>query len=475
MTLQPVKASGWLATELSKEERIILSKNGIVPINDIFFDSWEVRDQIQFYYGGRGGGKSVFIFQKLINQCRNDEYFKCFYGRKIFDTIRESCFATLVASIEDMGLKQEFRYSNTKNGSMVVTHIPTGNQFIPFGADNAKKLKSIKDPTVVYCEEFEEFEFDDFKELLPTLRTEKAETSLIAAFNTHNIFLDNWLIKLFFPDRYEGEEATDDQLLKGMTVYKLFVNYYNNHFIDQESYKQVLWLAAGGKTALFEGMANGDFGVRENNAPWLFSYNEKKHVKSTLPFLPSYPVYLSFDFNRMPVTCTAYQMSPTIGGRNSFVHAIREFKGNIQLQELCARIKAAYPYSILYVTGDASGNRGDVGFDSKNATYYSMIKSYLNLNSRQFYLNKKNLEHHDSRLICNTLLNQYPNFYISKEGCPGLIRDCEIAMVDDKSDKPGKLKKDRELYKMDLFDGFRYFIQTYFKDYVDRVLQMKSK
>ena len=67
------------------------------------------------------------------------------------------------------------------------------------------------------------------------------------------------------------------------------------------------------------------------------------------------------------------------------------------------------------------------------------------------------------------LFADYPNIMISQEGCPMLANDCIIATVDDESSKPGMLKKDRNTFKMDLFDALRYFFQTYFKDYADKV------
>jgi phage terminase large subunit len=49
-----------------------------------------------------------------------------------------------------------------------------------------------------------------------------------------------------------------------------------------------------------------------------------------------------------------------------------------------------------------------------------------------------------------------------------------MAMVDEDSEVPGALKKDRNIYKMDLFDCFRYFFQTFFKDYATRITLGKA-
>jgi hypothetical protein len=124
---------------------------------------------------------------------------------------------------------------------------------------------------------------------------------------------------------------------------------------------------------------------------------------------------------------------------------------------------------MLFVTGDASGAQGDIGFENRNSSYYQMIRSYLKIAERQLQLNTRNLTHNDSRVLINGMFHQYPNLLISQTNCPLLINDCTLATVDEDSDTPGMLKKDRGIYKMDLFDCLRYFFQTHFKDYAAKI------
>lgn len=101
---------------------------------------------------------------------------------------------------------------------MIITCKTNGNKFIPFGADKADKLKSIKDPTHIWCEEFDQFAFTDFKHLYPTLRTLRGVNRFIGSFNTHEVLPTHWILKLFFPDLYEGTDKDDVlmvDLLKG--------------------------------------------------------------------------------------------------------------------------------------------------------------------------------------------------------------------------------------------------------------------
>ena len=466
MQLHPVKASEWIT--FTPEHRELLSRCGAVPVNDVFFEDFHRICPLNLYYGGYGSGKSVHIARKLLNRGRGKTYFKAFYGRKVYDTVRESCFATLVETIEDLKLEHEFQYSKAQTSSMVITHRATGNKFIPFGANDPDSLKSVKDPTVIWCEEFDQFDDasdtkqGDFQILFPRLRTTKAPTEFYASFNTAPVFENHWILKLFFPELYRGDDKAKFDILEGIQVNKIFANYTDNHFIDQADYFLRLKLASGGNESVLNAIAKGDWGVMDNKRPWLYAFDESRHVAATLPVMPSFPVYLSFDFNNEPFACTAWQMSPDKGTRHSFINCIKEFTGCFKIDEMCQRIRSYFPASILYVTGDRSGQNADIG---RNQTLYQMIAAYLNIPTKMLDLNSHNLEHADSRVLCNAMLSNYPNIRLSREGCPELIKQCQRAQVDTESSKPSHLLKDRGLHKNDEFDSMRYMFQTYFHKY----------
>lgn len=461
--LRPIRASEFVTfNEVAKSA---LLRYGGVAVNDVFLPLWEQNPKIWILRGGRGGGKSEAVADRLIEDCRTEKYFKCYYGRKVFETVRHSCFETLYTSIEKLGKQKEFSYSKANSSSMIITHLETGGQFVPFGSDKPEKLKSIKDPTVIWCEEFPEFTFEDFKELLPTLRTARGKNQFIGTLNAYSIFTDDWRVKLFFPDQYTGKDLSFE-LPAGITLGTIFANYYDNFFIDRQAYEEQLRLSSAGNSFIYEGLANGAWGVIENNNPWLYAFDEKKHVRPSLPFLPTFPVYIFMDINNEPLECTLWQMSPVKGTKDSFIHCIKEYSGNFKLEELAARIKSDFPASILYLGGDRSGQNEDVG---RNQTIYQIMAGLLGLNNRQLLLNTHNLEHADSRLLCNAMLANYPKVLISKEGAPNLIRQCQLAKVDVDSNRPGQLLKDRGMYKLDAFDSMRYMYQTLFNEFAKEV------
>lgn len=275
MRLHPVKASEWLT--ISEANRQLLRSCGAVPVNDVFYEHFGNDADIWLMYGGYGSGKSVTIVDHLLDKCMNTSYFKCYYGRKVFDTVRGSCFETITDRINELDLKDEFYFSDTPNGSMVIQH-KSGNKFIPFGSDKADKLKSIKDPTHIWCEEFDQFEDGtgdkqgDFQLLYPRLRTTKAKTQFIASFNTAPIMPDHWILKYFFPDLYQGDEGNEDDVLDGVKVLKVFSNFRDNYFIDKEAYFNQLRVSSGGDDKVLAAIADGDWGAKSEGL--LFPTNE---------------------------------------------------------------------------------------------------------------------------------------------------------------------------------------------------------
>jgi PBSX family phage terminase large subunit len=228
MRLKALEASSYKSPLLTDELREALLLSGVIPVNDVFMPAWDLDDSIVLLYGSYGSGKSIFIIDKLIRKAVENPYFRCYFGRKVFDTVRGSVFKTITDRLKETRKDHLFHFSDAPNGSMQIRCKENGNEFIPFGANDAKSLKSIKDPTDVFCEEFDQFSFDDFGLIYSRLRTEKAKTQFFAAFNTEKIYQSHFIRKVFFDGEYSNQ------------AYKLKANYYHNHFINQKDYYEKL-------------------------------------------------------------------------------------------------------------------------------------------------------------------------------------------------------------------------------------------
>lgn len=458
MNLRPIPASEYVTFDPVYQD--LMKQHGCVAVNDKLLPIWNLVYQILLLFGGRGGGKSEAECDILLQECMNEEYFKCYYGRKVFDTVRGSCFATLIYCITKNHLEHLFSFGEADTSSMIITCKINGNKFIPFGADKPAKLKSIKDPTHIWCEEFDQFEFNDFKHLYPTLRTIRGSNRFIGTFNTHEVLPHHWILKLFFPELYEGTDKDDVlmvDLLKEKKILKVFINFTDNYFIDQEDYKQNLMLASAGNLTVFEGMANGAWGVNINDSPWLFAWDAGKHMSKTELFAnPLYPLYACWDFNRNPMACTLIQWY------NDTIYIIEVIKEpNVGTEGVCAIVKAKYPMSkfLFIVTGDYSGDTVSSLF-KEQVTNYTVIKKELQLSDGQIKISP------NPRLEKNrTLVNAI--FYAYKvQVCPVKARHFKFDAENVKQTPEGKIDKDGGNRKdptkqADVLDTVRYFINQF--------------
>ncbi|MCD7034317.1 PBSX family phage terminase large subunit [Metabacillus sp. GX 13764] len=94
-----------------------------------------------WFGGGRGSTKSSFVAIEIILGIMSDPDANAVSLRKVKDTLRESTYEQLSWAIDVLGAEQYWHKSISPLG---LTYIPTGQKIIFRGADNPKKIKSIK-------------------------------------------------------------------------------------------------------------------------------------------------------------------------------------------------------------------------------------------------------------------------------------------------------------------------------------------
>lgn len=414
------------------------------PFSSLFHRLCETEKRFVLNYGGTAAGKSFSAAQKEL-LCVTKHNIKTLVIRKVGNTLRDSVIPSFRARLSEMGMTDEFAFNKTDR---MLTHKETGSQIVFRGLDDPDKLKSFEGLTRILVEEAAELDFEDFLELNRRARG-KENIQITLTFNP--VDEEHWLKKHFF-DR----EQPDAEILHS--------TYKDNQHLTEQDREQIEQLRLYDNNQ-YRVYALGEWGTKHNSNPWLYTFNKELHVVEKLPVLQGFPIHLSFDFNRNPLTCVAVQMSNHRGGQDSFIHFVKEFSGPYTLEEICRQIITTFGNKTLYVTGDASGRRGDVSMNDKHGTYYKLIQNYLALSDAQMHIFSRNMFHADSWLLINTLFAKYPKILLSKEACPLLINDCSIARVDEEAPNHGTLRKDRQVYKMDLFDCMRYFFQQYFSDY----------
>lgn len=205
-------------------------------------------------------------------------------------------------------------------------------------------------------------------------------------------------------------------------------------------------------------------------------------------------LYLSFDFNKIPMTACVMKKTPLTpnqiqSSRYRYgVHIIKEFKigsierGEASIYDTCqairewvftetgikigawyenGEIKHRFPCSVPFlITGDASGNRSD-GRQKTPVTYYQIIQDELQISTDKIIVPKANPLHAESYVQTNTIISTCPNFEIYEDKCPNLRMD----VLRIKSNNSRQIVKGKgEERQADLLDNLRYLLNTFCKD-----------
>lgn len=470
MKINPVEAS--LFVTLDKDLRQELIKSGVIPVNDIFYSNWGNRNKINLYYGSYGSGKSVDIVDEFIKKSHEDEYFRCYYGRKILEDVRGTVFKTITDRIKELHRERYYNFSDKPNGTMIISHKENGNEFIPFGANNPQSLKSIKDPTHFFCEELDQYSFEDFGFIYSRLRTEKAFTQLYAAFNTEKIYKSHWIRKVLFDGEFKDQ------------AFRLKANYYDNFFINQDDYLSKLRLIANGNAATLNAIANGEWGMIRTGGEFWKNFDESKHVKKVE--LTQTTIHVSLDENVNPyVTQTIWQVltgTKVIRQVSEMLNKSPDNNAPKAAKRFAEWLKKINYNDVVFVYGDPSGGKRST-IDENNASFFEkyveVLRSYgFRVTSR---VGRSAPEVALSAAFINAIYEaNYGGWSIEiSERCFASIEDYMIV----KEDADGKMAKPKEKDKDSkvtfepqghISDSKRYFIIELLKDDWNKYKQRKS-
>lgn len=431
----------------------VIDKN---VVNEIFYPFFKTKKRFVILYGGAGSSKSYTTAQKVIfNWMLGSKKERILVCRKVGATRKGSVFKLLCDITESYGIKDikphkselSFRCSN-------------GNEIITSGLDDVDKLKSIAGITKIWIEEADQITEDDFNQINTRLRgVSDTYFQIILSFNP--IDENHWIKKRFFD--YETEEKK--QWIED-NVFVLKSTYLNNKFID-EQYKQQLESYRLLNPYHYSVYCLGNWGKYENGNAWLYQFKAHKHVVNNLQFYRDLNIYLCVDFNVDPLCAIVCQKGIK---HDDFIHVIREYRiENASLEDLASIVNRDYPIKTkMYLIADASGYARDVGMTKNEWNKIVKLQRLLGLSDYQLrFIPKKNPTYENSRELCNSVLFLNEKFRISSE-CKYLILDLQNAKVDEKKGGDTLYKDNTAEYNMNLFDCFRYFINSTMSDFIDK-------
>lgn len=437
--------------------KLIIPPDIIVPKikEGIFSDK-----KITLFYGWRDGGKSTSIAKILILKCLFDKHFRWAHVRSHYNELQMSTFKNLCDRIEEMHLQKYFTI--LKQHFQIVNKLRPSNYLFGAGSDNPDKIRSTQDLSGVWFEEFHDASEADFVSIYGTVREKIGyNTKFIASFNNDKVSEDSFIAKNFF----------DPENLIYNDVERILISHEDNQFIDQaQTFKKHMMITFG-DLIKYNSLKNGEF-VTERGGGWIYVSYAHLILDTFIASISGNTIYLSFDFNNEPMTCTAWQFSSgrhPMDGFGHFIRAVAEFEVSMAETEeevvglMCKKIKAAYPYNPLRVTGDSSGNVRLKGVQGNKSVYF-LIAKHLGINPKMLDVPTSNMLLPTSRRLLNTIFFNHKNIQISKVNTPKLCADIAKAKAD--PDKPDHLLKNREGFKMDYMDNFRYFFHTYFSYFI---------
>ena len=142
-----------------------------------------------WFKGGRGSTKSSFIGTEIpLNMMKDAEkgiYSNAVIFRRVKEVLRSSVFEQILWSIEKLGVTSKWKISYSP---LKLTYIPTGQEILFRGADNPKKVKSIKVSKgyikYIWFEEVDEFEnYDKIRNINQSLMRGGPKFFVFYSFN----------------------------------------------------------------------------------------------------------------------------------------------------------------------------------------------------------------------------------------------------------------------------------------------------
>ena len=423
------------------------------------------RDRYLLLYGGRGGAKSTDAAKKLILRCLSERYFRYILLRKTYVSIKDSQYATIKSICKKWGVAHLFQF----NTSPLEIRCHNGNSFIARGLDREDSTKSIDNPTGIWYEEANQITEEDFLASTTSIRTTQADyLQEILTFNPEGDgdYHDFWIVKRFFKDQTEYsfrshiEVPYEDRLIAyDYTV--IHSTHRNNPFLPDD-YRAQLEQLQTIDPYYYQVFTMGKWGNKSNDSPFAFAYSADKH--------DGYPqrvegetLYLSFDFNKNPISCSVMQLLDD--GVNVELNVLRTIKlPNSDIYALCDYIKATYPDGLFMVTGDATG-RNRSAMVKGNIHYYTIILQELGLSSMQIKVPNVNPPLKSNGLLVNAILATV-RVQVHKKDAYHLLYDFKnVKRLADGSIEKGD--RNNPAQQADAIDTFRYFCNTFMQPYVN--------
>lgn len=170
---------------------------------------WNSKHRYLIVKGGRGSKKSTTAALKIIFNMMKYPLANTLVIRRVFNTLRQSCFQVLRWAAERLGVAHLWKFTLSP---LEAEYLPFGNKILFRGLDNSMSITSIAVDKGYLCwcwfEEFFQVEKEeDFNRVDFSIRGELPEGYYKQIIGTFNPWAENWIKTRFFDNPDENTLA----------------------------------------------------------------------------------------------------------------------------------------------------------------------------------------------------------------------------------------------------------------------------
>lgn len=297
-------------------------------------------------------------------------------------------YQDIMDTVASMGLQDLFQF---KQQPLEIICLQNGNKFIARGRDNAKKLKSVKDPTGVWYEEDIPTE-EEFITISSGVRTSKADyLQEIFTINpeVEGNFQDNWFWKRFFGHRADEKSFSDKTIVAIPKVDKDGRQYTKdvevNFTVHHSTWRDNRWatdsfiadmLSLKAKNPYYYTVYDlGLWGNKQTGGRFYPGFDVSRNTFN-YKYNASLPLHISWDFNTRPyMTLSIWQ----IEGKGIYlIDEIAMKDPDSRVKNTCWEFIRRYNHHAggLFIYGDPSGKKEDSDKE-KGHNYFTTIANEL--------------------------------------------------------------------------------------------------
>ena len=172
------------------------------------------------FYGGRGSGKTIFVFEKLLIKGLTEKR-TILLMRKTNVSCKFSVWKELKEAVDRFKLSKYFKFSESDYSAVCALN---GTTFKCLGLDESEKIKGFSEVSDVLLEEATEFTLEDLELIDGTVRSVKYKLPLQIYLTFNPVSKANWVYKRF---GFESGEVPPDTFIMKTT-------YLDNPFLSQD-------------------------------------------------------------------------------------------------------------------------------------------------------------------------------------------------------------------------------------------------